>query len=419
MMSLLLEFDGGDAATWAPVAEKAASLAESRGRWDIAREHWGARSKWLKRVDDTEGARAAGVRAAETLAAEADAALRRASSGDFVAAHYIARAIEAFRRLGGENARIMELHRRLISHQQAAVADMKELSAEADIGPLVRATEARFKGRPFMDSLLMLAASIRPPNKEHLRERVERHAKEFPLQHLFPLIIAGPTGLTTDTSPTISTGDPSERDKAVEFHMHREAGADHLMTVAALIEPARRVILHEHRCDLDEIAQLVESNPFVPEDRCLLVARALHAGLNGDFMVFAHLMMPQLENSIRHILKQRGVVTSTLASDGVQEERDLGALLYLPECEAILGADLTFDLRGVLIERAGSNFRHQLAHGLLSDDDTRSSVAIYLWGLSLYLCAVPHLQAGRANQKAESEEAAAPPHEESAGDSNV
>jgi hypothetical protein len=45
-------------------------------------------------------------------------------------------------------------------------------------------------------------------------------------------------------------------------------------------------------------------------------------------------------------------------------------------------------LRGLLIERFGSNLRHQEAHGLLDDLEYNSTTVAYFWWLTLRLCVV-------------------------------
>nr|WP_306469566.1 DUF4209 domain-containing protein [Oscillatoria laete-virens] len=99
-----------------------------------------------------------------------------------------------------------------------------------------------------------------------------------------------------------------------------------------------------------------------------------------------HLLIPQIEASLRYVLQQNGVITSTLESDGIQKERDMNQLLWMPELEEIFGADITFDLRGILIERFGHNMRNESAHGLMPEAGFYQPASVYLWWLILHLC---------------------------------
>ncbi|WP_075154599.1 DUF4209 domain-containing protein [Paenibacillus polymyxa] len=103
-------------------------------------------------------------------------------------------------------------------------------------------------------------------------------------------------------------------------------------------------------------------------------------------MISSHLLIPQLENSIRHILYESGYLVSGIDAQGIQDERNLNSLLYLPELEDLLTADITFDLQGLLVERFGSNLRNRMAHGLLDYDQFYSFELEYLWWITLHLC---------------------------------
>jgi hypothetical protein len=107
-----------------------------------------------------------------------------------------------------------------------------------------------------------------------------------------------------------------------------------------------------------------------------------------DWFVAAHLLIPQLESSIRHVFTQYGVPTSTLESDGTQNERDLGWLLNHDKMVEIFGGDIAFDLRGILTERFGYNLRNGFAHGLLSWMEFYSEASEYLWWLIIRLCCI-------------------------------
>ena len=153
-----------------------------------------------------------------------------------------------------------------------------------------------------------------------------------------------------------------------------------------VIEPARRQILKEHNVTLGDLDEISRHNPFVPEGRERFFSEGLLAGFTGNYVVATHLLIPQLENSIRCVLNAHGVTTSGLDDQGVQEEYDLNKLVHLPKFKIIFSENLGFDLRGLLVERAGSNLRNRFAHGLMNYDEFSTYKTIYLWWLTLRLC---------------------------------
>ena len=111
--------------------------------------------------------------------------------------------------------------------------------------------------------------------------------------------------------------------------------------------------------------------------------------LEGDFLIAAHLLIPQIENSVRHILRAKDVATSGVDSNGIQNERNLNDTLYTPEIQEVFGPDIVFDLQGILVERYGVNLRNKMAHGLVGHSSFFSTDVSYLWALTLRLCCWP------------------------------
>ena len=90
--------------------------------------------------------------------------------------------------------------------------------------------------------------------------------------------------------------------------------------------------------------------------------RGLYAGIQGDMLAAVHFLIPQIEDSVRYILQQVGVITSSLDDDGTQEEYNLNKTLreqkFADPLAETLGDDFVFDLRGLLIEPFGANLRN-------------------------------------------------------------
>jgi type I restriction enzyme R subunit len=121
----------------------------------------------------------------------------------------------------------------------------------------------------------------------------------------------------------------------------------------------------------------------------LTYARGLYYGFQGDYVSAAHILMPQVEASLRHILKEAGFETSKLNAEGLQEEKTLTQLFQMEHLSKVFGPDMLFELRGLLDEKSGDNFRNLLLHGLQDDDDLSGSLPVYFYWLVLHLVCVP------------------------------
>lgn len=102
-----------------------------------------------------------------------------------------------------------------------------------------------------------------------------------------------------------------------------------------------------------------------------------------------------MEESVRYILIQYGIVPSSFDDEGIQDEYNLNKLLTHPKftekLNEIFGEDVIFTLRACLVERFGSNLRNDMAHGLIDHNAFYSPSAVYLWWLALRFYLLPHL----------------------------
>src|SRR5262249_24495507 len=154
----------------------------------------------------------------------------------------------------------------------------------------------------------------------------------------------------------------------------------------------------EHPIRRSDLFFLLANNPFIPAGHEGIYVRGLQAGFFCDLLVAMHLLIPQIEASIRYVFQKHDIVTSTFGSDGTQKERDLNQLLWMPELEQIFGPDITFDLRGILIERFGDNMRNEFAHGLMPESAFFQPTSVFLWWLVLHLCVTGHVETRLASQ---------------------
>ncbi|MED3928361.1 DUF4209 domain-containing protein [Priestia megaterium] len=213
------------------------------------------------------------------------------------------------------------------------------------------------------------------------------NVKDDPLAKIMPTEILNKEGKVISNSSSKSFHQPSKLDEGtINFQVHKDMQTHRKLFVEAIIEPIRNQILLEHFITLRHLFPLVVNNPFIPEGREEIYVRGLLSGLQGDFLVSSHLLIPQLENSIRYILTKEGEIVSNLDKNGIQEEKNVNTLLYMPKLEELLGKDIVFDLQGLLVEKSGHNVRNIISHGLSSYDDFNSITHVYTWWITLKLC---------------------------------
>jgi len=399
LMELLQEHKLGNPAKYADLAAKAASLAESNSNWHKARELWKIKAVWHRIEKDKSKEFEASMLSAETYVKEAESALERSPASYVAASHFLQFAVVAFRSIRGTRtetadakSRSEEVHRLLLQYQEEPLNEMITSSHEMDISDLVEDARSRVRGKNFQQALFTLALFVRPTNISQLRQQVHRQAHDFIASHIAPAVIMNEMGkvVARQTSLVVSSN-PEEAESAIYFEMCQNASYYQSMTANAYIEPARYQINLEHNFRLNDILRIVSHSPFIPPNREYLFAKGIYAGLIGDFFTSTHILIPQIENSIRYIMWQRGIITSGLDDSGIQNEHSLNSTLYRPEITTIFDENTLFDLKCLLVEHAGSNLRNRMAHGLISDSEFTSPLMSYIWWLTLRLCCIPIL----------------------------
>lgn len=401
MMELLLEFGQGHPTKYATLSEKAASRAETESNWHRASTYWEIKARWQERQNDSAGRREALVNAAESYVKEAESALNRPSPSYLVASTHLQRAIEAHRRIGNKT-RVEELHKVLLQYQAESMKEMKPISTKLEVTEKVKeaieqAVET-VKGKGFHDALFDLALMLRLPKVEYLKQQAIKSAQEHPLQHLVSATSVDRQGKVIGRRPSMLSKDPEEIEAATRAEMFFQAQFQDTIDVQWILQPVGQQIVMEHPCRLNDFLPMVSNNPLVPEGREYLYAKGLQAGIHGDLSVAAHLLIPQFEHSVRYVLAQRGVITSGIDQEGIQEEYNLNKTLYLPVLHEIFGEDMVFHLQRLLVEPLGGNLRNKMAHGLMSYGDFHSIEVVYLWWLILKLVCIPLIAFSRQSQ---------------------
>lgn len=404
LMHFLLADRVGDAKKYAPLAEKLAKIMEAVPNWHFARDYWQLKAAWDSKDGKPDDARTAQLQIANTYVKLAESFTTAAQPSYMGAAGWMAKAVQALREAKADAADIENAHRRLLDFQKRSMTEMETIQIPLENAPdlekkleeSAKGAAAHVAGHCFEDAIIRFAFVAEPSNPDELKKRIEDPNSGGVFTQLFSTTTVRSDGQTSDTKPPLASDDPKEREIAVLKEMYSQARTvDWRLRVQVSIEPARQQIVSEHPARSLDLMFLVQDNPFVPRGREGIFLRGLHAGLHGDLVLALHLLLPQMENSVREIFTARGIITSKLESDQTQDERDMGWMLAHAEMAKIFGSGMAFDLRGLLVERFGLNLRNDIAHGLLAESQMVTEGALYAWWLTLRLCCIPFAAAQR------------------------
>lgn len=383
LMELLLEVRAGVPDKYAALAQRAAKTAEASGDWRRARIYLEVKAKWLARGGARADANAAVVEAAETHLTEAKLHEESGAPNYMLVAYNLECAIKLLRTIPGQTERVQELLKRLFIAQSLTTSQLRsiEIPLETPVESIERA-RARVTGRTFRDAVMGLMSLHQSKNVDELQRQAREMAKHAPISYTIATSYLTASGRVAARTP--GGNDPVEDDPALRSWMFRYADIERAV-VAPLIEAARLQLVFEHAVVEQGWDEIVYGNPFIPMGRERLFARGLHAGLLGDFVTAAHVLIPQLENSCRETLAMAGEIVSKYDADGVSRELYIYELLPMAKFKEIFGEAITFDLRSLLVEQASSNLRHGMSHGLYGYEAFQSHASIYLWWLVLRL----------------------------------
>lgn len=402
LMRLLQSQNQGDYARYSALAEKLALSFSGSKVWHFAEEYWEVAERWHRRASNATDAQRCQLEGAEILIAKAEDNLVSDKPSYGFAAHWMSSGVEALRRAKAAPERVAEIHNKTLDLQRLALTELKTIELDVDAMPQMKEAEqkciesarAHVQGHSWIDALRRFAFITKPTDVDELRKQVEDNSKKFISGQLFGTVALDSSGKVADVAPP-SSGDDNE--EAIRKQMFQNAARVYWpMRAGWHIEQGRYVLISEHPIRLQDLEFLVTNNPFVPEGHEGIFARGIQSGFFGDWLVAMHLLIPQLEAGIRQVLQQNGVITSTLESDGTQQERDLGFLVTHPKMAEIFGTDIAFDLRGILIEKFGHNLRNEFAHGLIHEGMFYQPAAVCLWWLTIRLCWLGHLCVKRA-----------------------
>jgi hypothetical protein len=387
IMEILQKHRIGDASRLSLLSQKLAEEAEIAHSWYIAGEYWRIKAKWHVLKGDDWGYRFASKNAAETHAKLADDLNASPNPDHATIAGHLRTAIQMLRDLGHERERAEELHKLMLQHQVEIPSQLTRVRTNTgtDMSSTYFKAKRAVHGKSLMGAVRLLAGLVSPVDVVDLEKQVKRYAQSDPMYGVIPFTRINSLGKSVVHIPSVSDPDPEQGRIAVETALFDWASEIQLRASFGVIEPAREQILMEYAVRVDDLARLVWQKPFVPHDHVHLYAQGLFFGLVGDFGLAAHLLVPQLENSVRHLLRGYGINVSTLLANGIQRERNMEETLKLPQAIDVLGADIHFDLRRLFVEHHGLNLRNLLAHGLLADDVFGNLHFVYLWWLALHL----------------------------------
>ena len=347
---------------------------------------------------DAAAANAATDRIARTYIAEADTRIKTdANAGALVEGHFLEKAIavlrtipRSYRLANGLDELIDDLRTRLHESRESSMEQMLRIQSDpVDLTDAVSYARSHVSGHADKFDALASFATLAPPMDEASTRDNAAKMLEGTISHIF-----GSSSFSSDfRKVAASPGSSGQADEnAIWAEMVRTVFFHSQLLGKGVIQPAQEVLTTEHGFSRQYMVSLCLESPTVPEGHEMLWGNGLAFGLAGNYGAAVSVLVPQLEQAVRVMLRRHNVYTLLVDEHGVESEKSLNGLLDMTETEGIFGAGMVMEVKAMLVVQGGPNLRNDIAHGLLTDDSAWSYSALYMWWFCLRLVAYPVIE---------------------------
>jgi hypothetical protein len=340
------------------------------------------------------------VAVAQTWVTEANLRNDGSNAQPLVAMNHLAKALQIYRQVPQRLRSTLGITD-VYEHLRKQIAEAGSLTVETmfmvstgplDISRLVNMALEHVSGRTGIEALRTFTTIHPFANRQEARAAALRTLNAGFLTALGCFthidrtgrVIAKAPGMSLSSVPTASD---EERIWAEMVKGHEQTRN---IRVHGWILPALRLLQREHGFKEQDLVDLAKASALVPPERAIMVGKGLYWGMVGEFGMAAHFLIPQLENVVRHHMKEAGLNTSNTDRNDIVNENGLSTLLDVEGVEKVFGPNLVFELKALFCSPFGPNLRNQFAHGLMDDDDFFSVSVVYTWWFMLKWVALPY-----------------------------
>ncbi|QTN20853.1 hypothetical protein HZ989_07360 [Brevundimonas sp. AJA228-03] len=318
--------------------------------------------------------------------------MRGQVSGAGAEAHWVQTALLALRGVQGQDNWRRELRRELRDLQEDSLSEFVMTRIPLDLGDERDEAFRTFEALSLGAGMKELAVIGRSQPVEDLQAEALRSLDRFPLGAMMSKRHSDEDGRTAANTPTGDREDPD--DDWMKERINESEGFRRRIIIEGRFDPARLTLATRHNLEERHLLPIVGQSPFVRREQVGLMSLGFLRLLQGDDRSAVHLLIPQLEPCLRHVLRVAGHDPTVEFEDMTEENVSLNALLgrLRPQLEAILPPAVVLELELLFDFRAGSALRHSVAHGRIGAGGCFHHDAVYACWLMYQLTCWPLLR---------------------------
>ena len=299
----------------------------------------------------------------------------------FMAENDIKKAIGLFQNHGAPE-KAVNAQKRLVEIQKVAIKHIPMHEFKYDVSEYYKEFCKEYENHNIHELIWDVIFAFGFQNKQKIREDVTKNSS--PISSLFPMQMLGSEGQTEFVLPGLQLDDENN----ILLHMYHKAREYEMIqgqTVGVwFIQYFRKLDLQEADLDL-----IFENNPIIPKGQEKDVQRGVYYGLTGHMSDALDKLAPKVENIIRNLAEICGDLTIYYDSkEGVQQKKVLSQVFIGEKLNECIEENILFTFDGLLQQKAGSNIRNRIGHGLNTEAECSTGDCIYFVMIVLKFCAL-------------------------------
>jgi hypothetical protein len=317
--------------------------------------------------------------------------MKQRKPGDLASIYFCQQALETYKKIG-DIKKTNELEHEY--EKLKSSIKLKELKTEVDLTEHIKrcrqvAEKITEKNPEEIVKILMLERNLLPKYEE-MKKLAEEQAKQFPLQGLFPTGIIDQSGHSaqhfSDEEAKKYLGILNQYQLTLELNKMPLVNEILFMAIRKGKLSAEILIkfLNKNSWFGKNLSKKLSTDETIKYNWLNLIAPALHQyfeqiwySLNSqsppNLVLCIDSITLKIEGLFRDMCNFSGVTTFYMTQDNkgrnITREKDIHALLYEDQIEKLFDADDLLFFRFLLVEQAGYNLRHRIAHSLMLFQD--------------------------------------------------
>ncbi|EMT40060.1 hypothetical protein TthWC1_0432 [Thermoanaerobacter thermohydrosulfuricus WC1] len=193
------------------------------------------------------------------------------------------------------------------------------------------------------------------PKKGDVVKQLKDLSQSAPLSFLFTRKIQDHRGRV------IATVGPLEED--LDGNIIRQI-SQNMSFSAFFLRDTIKILINKFSLNTESIVSYLLASPIFEEERRDFLIKGIKAYLDDDFLVALHILIPQIEASIRNLAEKIGAPILKPSRLGGFHYKNLDDLLTDENIIDVLGEDMCLYLRTLLTDPRGWNLRNNICHGI-------------------------------------------------------